>query len=790
MAIRAVILVLLLWSAVGRGSDLPHPFEAEPAQGQQAFASLPMAFEENLGQSLADVRYVARGGAFDAFFTDEGAHIVLGRSDRAHPATLRLLLGERRKGPKPDATKRLPGTVNYLVGDDPSRYVLDAKTFARVIYRSVYPGIDIAFHGTQQDLEYDVIVAPRADPRRISLRFEGCDQMTMTADGKLALRTPAGSFHFDKPYAYQDIHGKRRAVDVRYALLGGERIGFRLGRYDSRYSLVIDPILSISTNLWGTASGVALDASNNIYVVGFTTRSDLLPSAGGYQTQVAGDVDAYVAKLNSNATAAVFTTYLGARRSTTNGLHIAVDSAGSAYVTGTTTSNAFPITPGALQTTGSTFLTKLAPAGNALVYSTFVSSPIAAIAVDGNGNAFVTGTTSQLTPTSGAFQTSRSAPQSPYVAKINVSGTATVYATYVGGSGNDESKGIAVDANGNAYVIGVARSANFPTRNALRPTLSGPTDAFVAKLNPSGSALVYSTYLGGAQDERGFGIAVDGAGQAVAVGWTESNDFPIAGAFQPRIGYYDAASHSVSNAFITKLNAAGNGLVYSTYLGGKWCLTATVNSCLSFFGPDEGIDAATSVALDSAGYAYVGGYATSTEFPLVDSFENNDPNAGDGWHAPLIVKISPAGDRVVYASVLGARVQDGTVSQIASDSKGGAVAVGSTPYTYFPLTGGTLLGASYSFLFKVTTGIYPTVVASSSNPAGSGHPITLTGQVATSASGVLTFKDGTTTLGSAPVNNASASLSVTLSPGIHRITATNSADGKVSPTLFQVVSGQ
>jgi len=677
MTIRTFVFLLVsLHAAVSASAahGLDESRAPESASGSvaasDALATLPMAFEENLGQSHPDVRYVARASGFDTFFTDEGAHIVVGRSDSTAAAIVRLRLGDSRNTIVPKASDRLLGTVNYLLGENPSRYVIDAKTFARVTYPGVYPGIDIVFHGTQRDLEYDVIVAPRADPRRVALRFEGCEAMRLTSAGALALRTLGGAIEFGKPSAYQEIRGRRQEVEARYALLGGNRVGFRLGRYDPRYSLVIDPILSISTNLWGTARGVALDASSNIYVVGSTTKSDLLPSAGGYQTQVAGDVDAYVAKLNPAGTAAIFTTYLGARRATSNGLGIAVDGAGSAYVTGTTTSNAFPITPGALQSTGGTFLTKLKPAGNALAYSTFVSSPVAAIAVDGSGSAYVTGTAATLTPTPGAFQSTKLAAASPYVAKVNATGTGLDYATYLGGSGTDEGKGIAVDGSGSAYVIGVARSTNFPTQNALRSTLAGVSDAFVAKLNPTGSALVYSTYLGGAQEERGFGIAVDGTGQAIAVGWTTSNDFPTAGAFQSHIGYYDSVNHSITNVFVTKLNTAGNGLVYSSYLGGEWCFTATVHSCLSFFGPDEGIDVATSVAFDAAGYAYVGGYATSTEFPLVDSLENVDANAGDGWHVPLIVKIAPGGNRVVYASVLGARVQGGTVSQIVPDGMG------------------------------------------------------------------------------------------------------------------------
>jgi hypothetical protein len=601
------------------------------------------------------------------------------------------------------------------------------------------------------------------------------------------LRAGSRNVTFEKPVAYQGIEGRRRNVDARYVLLGDDRVGFRLGLYDAHHPLVIDPLLSFSTNLWGAASGVALDGANNIYVVGYTSIAEL-PNAGGYQTQLAGTTDAYVAKLNPAATAAIYTTYLGARRATTLGLGIAVDSVGSAYVAGTSTGSAFPLTPGAYQSTGSTFMTKLSPAGNALVYSTRLGPPVAAITVDSGGNTFMTGTTSALTTTAGAFQPTKIGGTAPYVAKLNPSGTAMVYATYLGGSANDEGKAIAVDAGGNAYVAGVARSSDFPTRNPLRPALSGLTDAYVAKLNPSGTALVYSTYLGGSADERGFGVAVDASGQAVVVGWTKSADFPVTpGVFQSRIGYVDPA---ISNAFVTKLNSAGSRLVYSSYLGGRWCFTATDHSCLGFFGPDEGIDVLTNVAIDALGYVYVGGYATSTEFPLVDSMQTVNPD-GDDWHVPLFAKVAPGGDHLVYAAVLGPKVQDGKVSQIALDASGGMVVVGSTPYGYFPLTAGALLGSGSTFIFKVSTGNFPTTVSSSMNPASPAQPIALTANTLNpSPGGVVTFKDGASVLGTASVSNGTASLSVTLAPGVHRISATNSTDGKTSQPYFQFVGAQ
>jgi hypothetical protein len=484
----------------------------------------------------------------------------------------------------------------------------------------------------------------------------------------------------------------------------------------------------------------------------------------------------------------IFATYLGARRATTQGLGIAVDGAGSAYLTGTTTSSAFPVTPNAYRTSGTTFVTKFAPAGNALAYSTFVTAAVASLVVDSGGNAFMTGTTGGLATTPGAYRTTAGFGAAPYVAKLNAGGTAMTYATYLAPGGSDTAHGIAIDGGGNAYVVGVARSAAFPAVNAFQGTLRGATDAFVAKVNPSGTALVYSTFLGGTRDERGWAIAADAAGSAYVTGWTNSTDFPrTVDAFQPAIGHSDPA---ITNAFVVKLAPSGSDLVHASYLGGKWCLTATIHSCFGYFTADEGIDVGTSIAVDAVGYAYLGGYVTSTGFPLVDSMQSVSAG-GDAWHMPMVAKVSPAGDRLVYAAVLGAKVQGGGVHRIAIDGAGGMVAVGYNGSTPFPLTPGAVVGGSSSVLFKMGTGKYPTMVRATANPVARATTVTLTADVLTPAPGaVVTFRSGANTLGTAVASNGSASLVTTLTPGIHRITATSSADGLASPPHFQIVRGQ
>ena len=761
-----------------------------PVIAGATLGGLPLAFEANHGQvDDSRIRFVARGAGHTVLLTDGGARLHFSGSQEGttRGAVVDIRLDGARVGVAAVAGEALAGRVHYMRGDDPATHVVDVPTYDTVRYPGIYRGIDLVFHGASGALEYDFIVAPHADPRRIGVRFGGADAVNVEPHGGITLRTPNGDVGFRKPLAYQDVDGIRRNVEVSYVPRDVNVVGFRVGGYDRTRPLVIDPVLVLASNLWGTATGVALDGGGNIYVSGSVWTSDL-PVAGGYQTQQAGTQDAYVLKLNPTGTSAIYTTYLGARRATTKGLGIAVDGGGSAYVTGTTTSTSFPITAGAYQTTGTSFVTKLKPAGNALAYSTLFGAPVSGIAVHGDGSLAITGTASALTTTAGVLQATKLGATAPYVARLNALGTGMTYATWLGGSAKDDAHGIAVDGGGNAYVVGTARSSNFPTRNPLRPALSGTSDAYVAKINPGGTELVYSTYLGGSGDERGFGISVDASGRASVVGWTSSTDFPVTpGVFQPYLG---AQMSGLSNAFVAKLDGAGAALAWASYLGGAWCVGSGASSCFGIFGADEGIDVATSVATDAAGFTYVGGYATSTLFPQRDPVQDLS-RGGDVQRAPFVARIRPGGTRLVYSTALGNRTGSTNVDQIAIDGQGGVVAVGSTPGELFPLTGGAVLGPGNSFVFRLATGGYPTTLRSSVNPAASAQPVVLSADVdAAVPGGTVTFKAGTDVLGIVPIVDGGASLGVTLPPGVHRVTAVNSVDGKVSPPLFQIVSGR
>ena len=379
-----------------------------------------------------------------------------------------------------------------------------------------------------------------------------------------------GEIRWHKPVAYQEKNGARQEIAAHYVVKGGNRVGFEIADYDSRRPLFIDPLI-YSTYLGGSGldqgNGIAVDSSGNAYVTGttfspdFPTMNPLQPTLGG-----AGAANAFVAKLNPTGSALVYSTYLGGSGEDI-GLAIAVDNSGIAYFTGQTSSTNFP-TMNPLQPTY--------PGGE---YTAFV-------------------------------------------AKLNPAGSALVYSTYLGGSGDDSGNGIAVDGSGNAYVTGTTASTDFPTMNPFQPAYGGDNDAFVAKLNPTGSALVYSTYLGGSGYDEGYGIAVDNLGDAYVTGYTASTNFPTVNPLQPAYGGGEG------DAFVAEVNPAGSALVYSTYLGGSG------QDNLGGSGQDNGF----GVAVDSSGNAYVTGYTDSTNFPTMNPLQ---PALGGEATNAFVAKISP-----------------------------------------------------------------------------------------------------------------------------------------------------
>ena len=617
------------------------PNASRVATVSAAFGELPLSFEANHGQTDASVDFLARGQGYGMFLRPTEAVVIL-KEPSGKPATepknksksgvkinapvrvMRMKLSGARPTSTAEGLDELPGKVSYFIGNDSAKWKKSISTYGRVRYKEVYPGIDLIYYGNQQQLEYDFVLAPGARASEIALQFEGVDKVEVDASGDLLLKTGQNTVLLRKPIIHQDIADKHRIVHGRYVIRGEKRVGFLVGEYDTRAALIIDPTLVYSTYLGGSyydqVDGIAVDAAGNTYIGG-ATGSTNFPTANPIQSFAGGDDDAFVAKINASGTALLYSTYLGGGSvDAVNG--IAVDSSGNAYVAGATNSTDFP-TVNAIQSTAGggydVFVSKINSSGTALIYSTYLGGgsddSAYGIAVDSSGNAYVAGNTSSTNfPTVNAIQGTAGGSSDAFVAKINTSGTALLYSTYLGGANYDIANGIAVDSFGNAYVAGYTNSTNFPTANAIQSTTGGGYDAFVAKINTSGTTLLYSTYLGGGSSDSANAIAVDSSGNAYVAGNTSSTNFPTVNAIQSTAGgSYDA--------FIAKINASGFALLYSTYLGGA------------------GYDQALAVAVDSSDNAYVAGYTNSTDFPTANAIQTTTGGLYDAFVSKIAAPV-------------------------------------------------------------------------------------------------------------------------------------------------------
>lgn len=684
-------------------------FLAASAIWANDYGRLPLGFEVNAGQTAPQVKFLSRGRNATFFLTSAGVLLRSGRDltqvrfERANPS------------PRVSGVGELPGKSNYFIGNNPALWRTNVSTYAKVRYEGVYPGVDVIFYGNQRELEYDFVVAPGADPRAIRFSLSGRGKPTMDAAGDLVL----GGLRLHRPVVYQESKGGRQRIGGRF-VLHGRRAGFEVARYDRTEPLIIDPAVSLtySTYLGGSGgdqgNGIAVDRSGDAYVVG-TTSSSNFPASNAFQSSTGNQGcggscpdNAFVAKLNASGTALVYSTYLGGS-SATQGLAIAVDSSGNAYVVGGTSyPGTFPTTSGAYQPSinggSSGWVTKLNATGSALVYSTYFPAGIAGIALDSAGNAYLTGTTNGGLPaTAGAFQFTAPGQEGAYVAKLNPSGSGLVYCTYLGGKDNAQGTGIAVDPSGNAYVTGITDSTDFPVKNPYQATLATQqaTDSFVTAFNSTGSALIYSTYLGGSIDNQGGAIAVDSAGNAYVTGATNSPDQPTTpNAFQGAI-----QSGGAYQAYVAKFQPNGN-VVYSTYFG-------------SGFGGAFGY----GIAVDSAGNAYMAGNGGGLYFPTQDPYQAA-PGAATAENV-IVAKFNPTGTALVYGTFLGGSNNDSGYA-IAVDSAGNAYVTGGATSTNFPTVnaiqpkfGGAGGNQGYGDAFVAKLAAFPAgVVAPSILPNG------------------------------------------------------------------------
>jgi hypothetical protein len=664
---------------------------AARARLQASYAALPLAFEANEGQTDSQVKYLARGNGYTLFLTPSDAVFSFrstsatandraghGRAlrvqkttrtrsrsaERNSTAVVRMKMLGNNVQAKVTASKPLPGKINYYIGDDSKKWHTAVSQYERVSYENVYPGVNMAFHGLQRQLEFDFIVTPSANPALINLGFTGARKVSTDASGNLLLSTSAGSVAMHKPVAYQEQNGTRQPVDARFVLKAGNQVSFELGPYDRSRELVIDPAITYATYLGGTgedeAFAVAVDASGNAYIAGQTASTNFPAPSGGTRSSVGG-FDAFVSKLNATGSSLSYTTLIGGSLND-SALRIAVNSTGT-YVIGNTNSSDFPATvtlPPAGGIVQDVFVAKLDNTAGLKLYVTRIGGTGAesgnGIAVDALGNAYIAGETFSIDfPTVSPIQSANAGAEDGFVAKLNAAGTALLFSTYLGGSSDDLVTGIALDGLGNAYVTGLTLSTNFPTTTgALQTSQAGAEDGFVTAIKADGSAKIYSTYLGGSLNDEAVGIAVDSAGEAYVTGNTQSSNFPTT------LNAAQTILKGTTNVFITKLKADGSGLLFSTYYGG------TVN------------DSGTGIALDAFNDPYVTGRTLSGDFPVsVNAFQSTLSGTSDAF----ITELSNTGF-VVYSSYLGGTGNENSLPGFSPPPPLGAVAVDATSNAY------------------------------------------------------------------------------------------------------------
>jgi hypothetical protein len=587
-------------------------------QASSDYAKLPIAFEENAGQVDGRVRYFARRDRVGFYLTQEEVVLAFARDrDRGYAIALRFL-GQNPRAVV-EAGERTDGEVNYFIGNDPAAWKTHLPRYRKVVYRELWRGIDLALREESGTLKYEFHVKPFARPSDIRLAYAGAAGISIDPSGALLVETPEGVLRDAAPVAWQHSGDARLPVQIGYAVRATGSAGhfaFTLGKnYDRGRELVIDPGIQFTTFLGGSAdddgAGIAFDANGNSYIAGTTQSADFPTTVGAFQRTGAGGggvPDVFVTKLNAAGNALVYSTFVGGANAEF-GRAIAIDGSGNVYVTGTTKSSNFPVT------------------GNA-----FDRTPNIPPNCPRCGNDFTDG----------------------FVFKLNATGSTLVYSTYLGGTDIDSPRGIAVDGSGNAYVTGETGSIDFPTSaGAFQRTNHGANDVFVTKLNATGSALAYSTYLGGAQVDNGQRVRVDGAGNAYVLGFSSSTDFPTtAGAFQrTNRGGFDLT--------LTKLNSTGTNLVYSTYIGGA------------------GSDDAGGLAVDAGGNAYVTGGSSSADYPTTAGALQT-ANGG-----VVVTKVNPQGSALVYSARFGGS-GDGAAG-IALDASGNAWLAG-TASAGFPTT--------------------------------------------------------------------------------------------------------
>jgi hypothetical protein len=675
-----------------------------------AYAHLPITFEQNQGQLHPDAKFMSRGGGLTTYLTSDGAVFTMALP--AAPGTQRARSVSRAHLTSPassdetssqDGEKRMvavwmtlvganaqaaltgqhpqAGVSHYLQGNQPEAWRTHVQHFGRVHYAEVYPGIDQVYYDDGGKLRYDFIVQPGTDPAAIQMRFAGMRRLALGADGDLLIHVggadQAAVLRQHAPFTYQEIDGLRREIGSRF-LVTGDTVAFALDEYDPTLPLIIDPAVVYSTFLGSTEEDLGLaitvDLAGNAVVAGETYAADFPSTAGTYDPSFNGTQDAFVIKLNATGTALLFASFLGGS-SFDSGYGVAVDLFDNIYVTGITQSANFPTTLGAFDRSYNgpvngydAFVIKLNATGSSLVYGTYFGGTgddfAAGITLTGGVHAYVAGTTNStnLPTTLTAFDRTANGGNDIFVTKFNATGTGLLYSTLVGGNSIEIADGIAVRA-GLAYVTGDTTSPNFPTTvGAFDTTPNGGSDVFVFRLDSTASSLGYSTLLGGSGDDIGFDITLDALGNTFVVGNTASVNFPTTATS------FDTTANGDLDAFVTKLDLNASTVIFSTYLGGA------------------GEDSAFGVSVDGNRSVYVVGETKSANFPTTANADDTTINDAT-FYDVFLTELNPGGAALIYSTYLGG-TDDDTALAVRVDANFNVHLTGSTRSANFPTTVG------------------------------------------------------------------------------------------------------
>ncbi|MCS7075183.1 MAG: T9SS type A sorting domain-containing protein [Bacteroidia bacterium] len=594
-------------------------------------------------------------------------------------------LENANSNPDRQGTKVQETYYNYFIGNDEKKYATHVSLYKEVIVKNVYPGIDILYYFEKGCLRYDFIVHPHADPNQIRFKLRGQDKTYLKGENQLIFTTIFGEVQMAELKTYQaDKVVRSKFVEYNNSWC------ISLGEYNHNQTLIIDPII-YSTYIGGTSNDhcndIFVDAAECVYVTGNSESINYDITPGVFQITNAGGFDVFITKLNNTGSSIIFSTFVGGSNDDFSD-GIFVDGTGNIYIAGRTLSSNYDVTTGAYQTTLSgvsdVFVTKLNATGTALIYSTLVGGTADeranGIFVNTAGEVYFTGWTSSTNydVTSGAYQSINAGGRDVVVTKLNASGSALLYSTYIGGSNWEEGEDITVDASGTAYITGYTYSTNYDvTTGAFQSTHGGGTgDIFVSRLNATGTTLLQSTYLGGSGWDEANDLTLKNTGIYIT-GFTESSNFDITP------GVYQSTHGGNKDVFVTKMNLTLSGLIYSTYIGGT--------------NDEEAI----SIFVDDNGAAYATGWTASTNY---DVTWNAYQTTNGGNNDVFISMLSPDGVHLQYSTYLGGSNND-TGFDTFVDANFNAYITGRTNSTNYDVTSGAyqvnLAGNNDVFVTKI-----------------------------------------------------------------------------------------